>query len=215
MSDKLAVQLSKNVDQPVIVILKSQHAVARKGTAEDFQRSNAIASEQAPLIDELRQVHAIKIKNFRLVNALAATVSKGELERLKANPAVAKVVPDVVMRRPKPATAKNPLGANPNVTRVPNVIPGACSATTPQLAPEGLALTNTDSDVPSALTARSLGITGAGVTVAWIADGIDPRATSISSRPGKQCVGLCRLPGFHWRWTGPADERRRGIPRCQ
>lgn len=114
MSDELAARLSENVDQPVIVILKSQHAIAPKGSVADLQRSNAIASEQAPLMDEFRQVHAVKIKNYRLVNALAATVSKGEVERLKANPAVAQVVPDVVMPA-RSSRMQRPLGS-PNRT---------------------------------------------------------------------------------------------------
>jgi subtilase family protein len=182
MSADLAAQLSKNVNQDVIIILKSQHAPAFKGSSADLQRANAIADEQAPLMNELRQVQAVNIKSYRLVNALAARVSQGEVDRLKANPAVAAVIPDSRIRGPKHVkeTAKatkssaSAKSIEPNAFLTPNVIPGACSSTTPQLAPEGLALTNTDSDNPSQPTARSLGITGAGVKVAWIADGVDP-----------------------------------------
>ena len=37
-------------------------------------RSDAIAAEQAPLMNELSQVQAKNVKSFRLVNAFAATV---------------------------------------------------------------------------------------------------------------------------------------------
>ena len=185
MPADVAAQLSQNVNQDVIVIMKSQHAAAFKGSSEDLQRANAIADEQAPLMNELRQVQAVNIKSYKLVNALAARVSQGEVDRLKANPAVAAVIPDSVIRGPKRSETKAAASASalstvnsnvsPNIstTLTPNVIPGACS-TTAQLVPEGLALTNTDSDVVGAPTAHSLGINGAGVTVAWIADGVDP-----------------------------------------
>ena len=41
-------------------------------------RSDAIAAKQAPLMSELRQVHATHVKSYRLVNSFAATVSAGE-----------------------------------------------------------------------------------------------------------------------------------------
>lgn len=180
LSEAQAAQLSQNADQHVIVIMKSQHAVAPAGSSAMAERSDTIGAEQAPLMDELRQVRAKNVKSFRLVNAFAATVSKDYVTRLQAHPAVAKVIPDVVIRRAKRAKADTAspsanVAANVVAASPPNVIPGACS-TDPHglLDPEGLALTHTDSDDPHAPTARSLGITGAGVKVAWIADGVDP-----------------------------------------
>jgi hypothetical protein len=179
----LAAQLSKNVSQHVIVIMRQQFAAAKVGTHAQVMRSGTIASAQAPVMSELKQVHATHVKAYRLVNALAATVSKGEVARLKADPAVAKVIPDVTIHGAQPAQAL-PMAAkktkqaarrsNAPTSLTPNTIPNACSATKPQLDPEGLSLTHTDSDDPNAKTARSLGITGAGVKVAWIADGVDP-----------------------------------------
>ena len=179
MTAALAAELSHNVSQHVIVILKSQLAQARVGTSAAVLRSNLIAAYQAPLMAELHAVHATHIESYRLVDAFAATVSAGEESWLKEDPSIAEVIPDVTIKGAAPETAAastSPSTTSDSTTSLtPNVIPGACGANGQvQLDPEGLSLTNTDSDNPTQKTARSLGITGAGVKVAWIADGVDP-----------------------------------------
>ncbi|MGC2031505.1 MAG: S8 family serine peptidase [Steroidobacteraceae bacterium] len=173
----VAAKLSQNVNRRVIVVMKNA-----------FSGADA-ARDQGPVVSELGKVNAKRVKAYRMVNAVAATVSDGEVARLKANPAVAQVVPDAVIHRAhRTATASSIAATTTNVSTslTPHVIPGACGANGKvQLAPEGLALTQTASDNPFTRTARALGITGKGVKVAWIADGVDPSNVNFIRPDGK------------------------------
>ena len=106
MTAALAAQLSTNVNQHVIVIMKSQLAAAPVGSHAAALRADAIATKQAPLMTELRQVHATHVKSYRLVNSFAATVSAGEAARLKATAGVAEVIPDVTIHGAQPDQAE-------------------------------------------------------------------------------------------------------------
>jgi hypothetical protein len=212
MSKDLAAQLSQNADQHVIIIMRSQHAPVHKDSAEAAARSAAIDADQAPLMGEPRQVSASNIKNYHLVSAIAATVSKAELERLQANPAVAAVAPDIVIhrlsrrQRDTPSNSGNSQDADAGQSLTLHVIPGACAPDGGmQLAPEGIALTNTDSDDPNRPTAHSLGITGAGVKVAWLADGIDPNNVNFI-RPDGRSVFDSSIGGDYRDFSGEGPE---------
>jgi hypothetical protein len=194
LTPALAARLSRSADKPVIVILKSQASQAPVGSSAAVARTAAVTTTQASLVDELQQVDATGIKRFTLVNSIAATVSALEAQRLAADPAVAQVIPDVAFAVSEPAPAGPADPASPASTASPGTsaslplhnIPGACAPKGKNLlAPEGLALTSTASGDSKTPTARSLGFTGAGVKVAYIADGLDPDNANFIRKNGK------------------------------
>jgi hypothetical protein len=196
LSPALVAQLSQNVDRPVIVVLKNQFGAAVEGTAAFSARSAAVSSSQSGLLTELGEVRATGVKRYTLVNSVAATVSSAEEQRLAANPAVSAVIPDATVSVPASALGLDPApengssaarGAAARTKSLPlHNVAGACA---PQgksyLAPEGLALTGTASASAKAATARSLGFTGAGVKVAFIADGLDTKNVNFIGKNGK------------------------------
>ncbi|HVT67907.1 MAG TPA: hypothetical protein VHF26_09175, partial [Trebonia sp.] len=106
LTPALASRLARNVDKPVSVILMNQ--ARQPGAAGPAVSASATASAAATsaltsLQSELKQVHAAGIKRFSLVNSIAATVSLLEEQRLAADPAVARVIPDETITVPAPA----------------------------------------------------------------------------------------------------------------
>ncbi|MGO8956242.1 MAG: hypothetical protein ACLQFR_02525, partial [Streptosporangiaceae bacterium] len=175
--------LSADVSQHVIVFLKNEPAIRSSARSQLSARSAAIAASQSGLVRELAEVHATHVIGYRLVNALAATVSPGEEARLRANPAVAKVIPDAIIQGPSAVAAR--AGATAAASTI-KPLPGACLAHgKAQLEPEALQVTSTQSLAKGAKTARSLGFTGNGVTVAYMADGIDIHNVNFIKANGK------------------------------
>ncbi|HWF82973.1 MAG TPA: S8 family serine peptidase [Streptosporangiaceae bacterium] len=175
LTPALARQLSRSVTDKVIIVLRNQFNSLPDTPANSARRAARVKSAQRGVLAELTATHARNVKSISLVNAVAATVSPGEAKRLAGNPAVAEVTPDlpipvvssVPKLKPGMAIAKAPAaGVAP--------VAGACPAknTGVQLDPQ--ALTNIHAASQSNVnTAQGLGYTGAGVKVAWIADGID------------------------------------------
>ena len=159
----------QTASQRVIVVFKNQDRSQPATRSMIGQRTRALRQIQAPVLSQMSASGARNVHPYNVVNAVAATVPAGEVSSLKSNSAVSEVIPDQIIQLASPqtgGTASSSAGVAP--------LPGACApAGKVQLDPQALQTMSVDSDQPGAKTARSLGLTGAGVTVAFIADGLD------------------------------------------
>ena len=195
---------------PVIVFLKSQPAAGGGARVRSDQRFALVQAAQAPYLDQLEQLGAADVHRYALVDAIAARVPSSAVAALTDSPGVAAVIPDSPIVGPAAATdapaaavAASAPAASGTAASTVKTPPGTCSATTPQLAPDALPLTGTDSTTAGAVTARSLGFTGAGVKVAFLADGIDPGNVNLQ-RGGKSVIS--RYADFTGQGTAAATE---------
>src|SRR5215472_12952532 len=199
LNSALAKQLSRNVTDKVIIVLRKQFRHLPDTPANSARRKADVRSAQRGVLAELAATHARDVKSISLVNAVAATVSPGEARRLAGNPAVAEVTRDLpIPVLPSAPTISTPafkprlmpwskarFRPNTSAAGVPP-LPGACPAkkTGVQLEPE--ALTNIHAASQSDKnTAQGLGYSGAGVKVAWIADGLNPNNPDFIRANGK------------------------------
>ncbi len=163
---------------PFIVVLSNQHPDV---SARAATRERVVGQDQAPLVSRARTGGATGIKTFSIINAFAATMTAAQADSLRADPSVAEVVPDRMVRL-TPLAARDEKAAtdynaqSPSAAPPDHLIPGTCPAdpAKPLLEPEALQATHTaflDSSVPQA---QNL-VDGTGVKVAWIADGLDTK----------------------------------------
>jgi len=172
---------------PVIVFLKKQPAVGGAAANRSGQRLALMQAAQAPYLDQLAELGATDVHRYGLVDAISVRVPGAAVATLADSPGVAAVIPDSMIVGPgtaadAPATPAA-AGSKAATVKTPS---GACSAT-PQLGPDALTLTHTVSSTAHTVTARSLGYTGSGVKVAFLADGIDPGNANLQ-RDGKSVI---------------------------
>src|SRR3984957_17549374 len=140
-----ATSAGAGLSAPVIIFLKNQPAAAAGSPAGPAMRLAQVQAAQVPYLARLARLGATGVHGYRLVNAIAARVPASALAGLAASPGVASVIPDSPVAGPGLAqpgqVTPSPRQTVPTTTIV-QTPPGACSAS-PQLEPEGLALTGT------------------------------------------------------------------------
>lgn len=169
LTPQQAQALSTNVTDKVIVVFKNQLPATPDTPSNAANRVAAVNQVQGSVVHELSQTGARQVKQFQLINAVSATVSPGEAQRLAANPSVAKVVPD----QPIPLVSSMPTASAPTSDGI-TPLPGACApAGQVQLDPQAIVSIHAATPTGTGDSAQALGYTGAGVKVAFIADGLD------------------------------------------
>src|SRR5215475_3210449 len=175
--------LSADANQKVIVLLRNQHPEAPGATAV---RRSRLASDESPITKELSQLHAGHLHSYSFVNAVSATISTAEANRLRQDPAVAAVVPDTQVQAPAStpqivaapaavASGLNSSTAAATTTEGSGTPADACPSNPAQpiLEPEALQSMNVDFGPGGPPAAHSLA-DGTGVKVAVFPDGLDP-----------------------------------------
>ncbi|GAA5185916.1 hypothetical protein GCM10023322_31050 [Rugosimonospora acidiphila] len=154
----------------VIVVLKNQHSDLNLRTQGDTRRAAAFA-DQAPLLADIRSHGGTGVSQLVSVNAIAATVSADEVARLRADAAVAQIVPDTaVPLAPAPASqAAAPAAATPAVQKPSTAatcptVPGEKGK--PAQEPEAMADIHASTGNPNSPEMANSIATGKGVIVA-------------------------------------------------
>src|SRR5579872_1316289 len=176
--------LAAHATERSIIVFKNQFPDLPLRGITARQRVSAIDASQAPVLAELAALHAKNVQSFQIINAIAATVSPAEVQRLRANPAVLAVDRDTAQHAARGAGMAGGAahyataayrGAADDVTR--QVCPS--NPARPLVEPEARALMNVNAAQQIA--------DGTGIKIGLIFDGIDPNNPDLI-RPNGQHV---------------------------
>jgi hypothetical protein len=174
------IQAQTAVDSDVIVIMRDQVASVPPVRRAMSSRATVLASSQSSLVAQVQQWRARKVTSFGTINAFATRLTAAEAAQLAANPAVQSVVPDRAIRAP---SRKESNAAGKSTAAAGLSASAAGTSTSPlcgTLEPEALQLTNTAFATSAIAQAQDVldgnrePVTGKGVKVAFLADGVDP-----------------------------------------
>ncbi|WP_163572594.1 protease inhibitor I9 family protein [Fodinicola feengrottensis] len=90
----------------VIVVLKDQHPNL-KLRAQGTQRTSTTRSDQTSIVQDIKAHGGTDVTQLVAVNAVAAHLSAAEVDRVRRNPAVQRVVPDLPLLVPSKVVSKN------------------------------------------------------------------------------------------------------------
>ncbi len=184
LTSSQAALLSRDASQKVIVILRNQYSGLTQTGSQSSRRTDAITNYQAPVLHELRAVSAQQVRPFHIINAIAATVSKAEAAHLRSDQAVRAVVPDRMIPLPKlPSLDMTPI--HTSKLHADSTIP-KCGFKS-ELDPEALQVIHAaykNHATPQAQNYEN----GAGVTVAFMADGVDVNNPDLVRANGQPVV---------------------------
>lgn len=164
----------------VVVMLKNQHDDLPASGGTMNARIKATDADQAPLIALAQHNGGTAVRQLHVANAFAVTISQAGAATLAADPAVDSVVADEEIADPAkqaPNAASAPANSNAPKSFALKSAPSSATAcpsdpAKPLVEPEALQLTHdafANSSTPSAQKIA----TGKGVTVAFLADGLD------------------------------------------
>ncbi len=178
-------RLSAHATDRSIIIFKNQLASLPAKGATAPMRISAADAAQKGVLAELRQVHATHVRGFHIINAIAATISAAEVKRLDANPAIRAVVPDAVEHLDSLGT-----GSGPIFPAIGNHRHGNAPATTQQICPSNPAqpLIEPEARTVMNVNAAQQIVTGTGIKVGIIADGIDPNNADLIRSNGQHVI---------------------------